>query len=316
MSTNVARYTAVQRDITKTVRDGVMSAAPFYPLVSTVVPSTSADEKYSWLGAMPRVREWIGDRQFASLRAADFTIANKHWESSLEIPRTVVDDDRLGTLRPQLLELGQEAAMHPDELLCSLINLAESSLCFDGQYFYDTDHLWGDSGTQSNDLTYNASDHTAVTVAEFRAAFTAAVVAMMGFKRDNGTFYQRPTIGRVDNLMCAVPLKLWEVATKAFEQTIALEGTSAGTSNVLIARPKVVVNQYMGSGWTDGSDVKFDLYNLGAQLKPFVFQARQPLRVDTKGANDIEFNSYKVMTEARYNVGYLAWWAAVRTTFN
>ena len=167
---------------------------------------------------------------------------------------------------------------------------ASRSPCFDGQYFYDTDHVWGDSGTQSNDLTYDASDHTAVTVAEFRAAFTQAVIAMMGFKRDNGTFYYRPTIGRIDNLMISVPLALWEVAIKAFEQTIALEG-GAGTSNVMIARPKIVCNQYMGSGWTGGSDVKFDLYNLGQPLKPFVFQASEPLRVQTKGAEDIEFNA-------------------------
>jgi hypothetical protein len=31
--------------------------------------------------------------------------------------------------------------------------------------------------------------------------------------------------------------------------------------------------------------------------------------------NDIETKDVKFMTEARYNVGYLAWWTAVLTTF-
>ena len=43
-----------------------------------------------------------------------------------------------------------------------LINAAllagESTVCFDGQYFFDTDHSEGDSGSQSNDITFDISD--------------------------------------------------------------------------------------------------------------------------------------------------------------
>ena len=61
-------------------------------------------------------------------------------------------------------------------------------------------------------------------------------------------------------------------------------------------------------------DVFLDLFQRPVDFS--IIHLRQLLRVQTKGAEDIEFNSYKVMTEARYNVGYLAWWCAVRTTFN
>ena len=33
----------------------------------------------------------------------------------------------------------------------------EATVCYDGQYFFDTDHVEGDSGTQSNDLSVDIS---------------------------------------------------------------------------------------------------------------------------------------------------------------
>ena len=114
----------------------------------------------------------------------------------------------------------------------------------------------------------------------------------------------------MQDLVCCVPLNLWDVAVKAFEQTISLEAATSGTSNVLLARPQVICNQYMSDPDT------FDLYHVGQRLKPYVFQARTPLRTQVKGPEDIEFKHFKSMTEARYNVGYLAWWTAVRTDFS
>lgn len=315
MALQTADYQAVQRDITVIFNEAAQQAMPFYPDLCTVVPSNSADEKYGWLGAMPGMREWIGPRNFKQIRAADYTLANKHWESSLEIERTVIDDDRLGLLRPSLGNLADEAMYHPDELLFqSVVNLGESQACFDGQYFFDTDHSWGDSGSQSNDLTATAATGTSPTSAEFRTAFHAALVALLGFKNDQGKPFVRPKVGKLGNLIVAVPLAMYEAAVKAFEQIVVAD-TSLALSNFILEKPTVVCVQYMGAGYTNGSDAKFDLYYTGGRLKPYVFQARQPLRFQTKGFDDMEFKTIKAMTEARYNIGYLAWWTAVRTTF-
>lgn len=315
MSLSTADYQAVQRGMTVMFRQAAAEATPFYPELCTVIPSKYADENYAWLGSMPGVREWIGPRQFKQLRAANYILPNKHWESSVEIEKTTIDDDRMGMLRPKLGDLADEAMYHPDELLFEkVVNLGESQPCFDGQYFFDTDHVWGDSGSQSNDLTYAAASGTTPTSGEFRAAFHQALIALLGFKNDQGKFLIRPKIGKLGKLMVAVPLALYEVAVKAFEQTIVLED-SVGLTNFTLEKPTVVVIQYMGAGATNGSDIKFDLYYTGGRLKPYVFQAREPLKFQTKGFNDIEFKVIKAMTEARYNIGFLAWWTAVRTTF-
>lgn len=307
MSLVTARYQAVQRDVTQVFKTRAEAATPFYPQLCTIVPSNSLDEKYSMLGGLPGMREWIGERKAKELRAGNFVITNKHWESTLGIEKTDIDDDRLGTLNTQIMGLADEATYHPDELLFTIADsAAEATACFDGQYFYDTDHAWGDSGNQSNDLTYNATDENAVTTTEFRAAFEAAVDAMLGFKNDQGKYMVRPRIGQMGQLICAVPRALRTTANKAFEQ--ALVGN--GESNWFSEKPTIVTIPYYTSG------VKFDLFYTGGLIKPFVFQARTPLRFQVDGANDLKTKQLLAMTEARYNIGYGAWWTAVRTTFN
>ena len=69
----------------------------------------------------------------------------------------------------------------------------------------------------------------------------------------------------------------------------------------------------VSGGLTDAT--KFYLLNLSQPLKPFVFQARRPLQRQMKGMDDREFKDVKFMTDARYNLGYLAWWNAVLTTW-
>lgn len=305
MSLDTARSVATLRGLTAKFDSGVEMAAPFYPEVCTVMPSSGKDEQYAMLGSMPGVREWLGDRIFNSLRASHFTLANRKWENSLGIEKDDIDDDRLNLYGPVLQELGMEAAHHPDELLFEAIMAGESQACFDGQFFFDTDHSWGDSGSQSNDLTYAAATGTTPTEAEFRAAYHAARAAMLGFKRDNGKHFIRPTVRPFRRLLLVLPPELEEVANQAINKTFV----SSGETNIVLDKPAIVVSASM----TDAA--KFDLYETGRPLKPYVLQARQPLQRQMKGLEDREFKDVKFMTDARYNVGYLAWWYGVRTTF-
>src|SRR5690606_13285187 len=104
--------------------------------------------------------------------AANYSLKNKHWESSLLIAKTDIADAKILKYGTPINVLAAEASYHPDELTISVMVAGETTgLCFDGQLFYDTDHAWGDSGTQSNDLTYAAATGTTPTSAEFRAAY-------------------------------------------------------------------------------------------------------------------------------------------------
>ncbi|TXH49947.1 MAG: hypothetical protein E6Q97_21405 [Desulfurellales bacterium] len=309
MALDTARSIANNRALTKTFLNnnfdrGLERAEPFYPEIATVVQSTGADEEYGGLGSVPGMREWLGDRQFNTLRGAKFSIENKHWESGVEVLKTDIEDARLIKYGSILEELGMEAMHHPDELMFELMVAGESQVCFDGQYFFDTDHVWGDSGSQSNDLSSAAATGTSPTAAEYRTAYHAARSAMLGFKRDNGKLFHRPTIKPISDFLMVVPATHEEAARKAFEQPYL----SGGEANFYMDTPRIMATPYLTAD-------KFYLFRIGQPLKPFVFQARQPLRRQTKGWDDQETKWVKFMVDARYNAGYLAWWNAVLTTW-
>lgn len=305
MSLDTAKAVGILRSLTAKFDNAMETADTFYPQVCTIIQSDGADEQYGLLGNMPGVREWLGDRVFHELRAGHFTIVNKLWEDSLLIKKTDLADDRMGLYPALLEELGKEAACHPDELMFTAIVNGESTACFDGQYFFDTDHSWGSSGTQDNDLTYAAATGTVPTAAEFKAAYNQARTAMVKYKNDQGKFLNRSTIRRQSDLMVLIPPDVQQQA----EDALLTPLSGGGNTNRVIDTPRIVVSPLL----TDAT--KWYLINTGAILKPFVFQAREPISRQMKGHDDIETKDVKFMTQARYNVGYLAWWTAVLTTW-
>ncbi|WP_151720212.1 Mu-like prophage major head subunit gpT family protein [Gemmobacter serpentinus] len=139
---NAAILQALNTGVKKNFQDGYgqMRAASFWEKVATLVPSTTASNTYGWLGDFPKLREWVGDRVVKDIKEAGYTITNKLFEGTLGVQRTQIEDDQFGHYAPIAMSMGQEAAQHPDRLLQALINGAGASLCYDGQYFFDTDH--------------------------------------------------------------------------------------------------------------------------------------------------------------------------------
>jgi phage major head subunit gpT-like protein len=116
-----------------------------WPLVAMEVPSTTKQQGYPWLGDIPTMREWIGDRVIKDLSAFDYTIKNKSFESSFGVDRDDIEDDTVGLYTPKIQGLAQAGKEHPDILVFDLMKKGFETPCFDGQYFFDTDHPWGDS---------------------------------------------------------------------------------------------------------------------------------------------------------------------------
>jgi phage major head subunit gpT-like protein len=133
---------ALNTGVKKNFQDGYaqMRAAAFWEQVATLVPSTTASNTYGWLGDFPKLREWVGDRVVKDIKEAGYSISNKLYEATLGVQRTQIEDDQYGHYSPIAKSMGQEAAQHPDRLLQTLITGAGASLCYDGQYFFDTDH--------------------------------------------------------------------------------------------------------------------------------------------------------------------------------
>lgn len=108
--------------------------------VATLVPSAAASNTYGWLGQFPKLREWVGARVHKDMAAHGYSIINKLFEGTVDIPRTAVEDDSAGIYRPMFEEMGRAAATHPDELIFALLAAGFTTACYDGQNFFDTDH--------------------------------------------------------------------------------------------------------------------------------------------------------------------------------
>lgn len=108
--------------------------------IAMTVPSSTREEAYGFLGQFPQLREWVGDRVVKDIQAHGFTITNLKFESTVSIKREDYADDRFGVFKPMFAEMGHQAKVHPDELIFSLLAEGETTLCYDGQNFFDTDH--------------------------------------------------------------------------------------------------------------------------------------------------------------------------------
>lgn len=149
----------------KTFEDAKAKASTQWAQAATRVPSTSKSTTYGWLGQYPKLREWVGSRAINSMQEYGYSIINKLYEGTVGVQRTDLEDDNLGVYTPLLAEMGYATATHPDELVFGLLGKGTSTLCFDGQNFFDTDHPvyssfdgTGEAATVSNLIDPAAGD--------------------------------------------------------------------------------------------------------------------------------------------------------------
>lgn len=121
-------------------QSGFSGVATQYGRVALTVPSTTRTNEYGWLGQFPRVREWIGDRVIQNLETHSYAIRNRSFELTVGVERDDIEDDNIGLYGPMFTELGRSAATFPDELVWPLLKAGFASKCYDGQYFFDSDH--------------------------------------------------------------------------------------------------------------------------------------------------------------------------------
>ncbi|EFD5448965.1 Mu-like prophage major head subunit gpT family protein, partial [Shigella flexneri] len=136
---------------------GLSGVEPQWNRIASEVPSSSASNTYGWMKDLPDIKEWVGERQLATLDGYGYTITNKLWESSIRVKREHIEDDQIGQYSITAERYGRMTAVFPDKLCYALLCAGFNTLCFDGQNFFDEDHPLGD-GTYSNVVGTPASD--------------------------------------------------------------------------------------------------------------------------------------------------------------
>ncbi|MEO1750717.1 Mu-like prophage major head subunit gpT family protein [Thiofaba sp. EF100] len=135
-----ALITSLRTGFSKAFQDALAQTPTDWEKVATRVPSSNASNTYGWLNQFPKLREWVGDRVVKDMAAQGYTITNKLYEGTVGVKRTDIEDDNVGIYTPLFAEMGRAAKAHGDELVFGLLAAGESTLCYDGQNFFDTDH--------------------------------------------------------------------------------------------------------------------------------------------------------------------------------
>ena len=149
MIVNQAALAGIGKSFSTLFNQGMGVAPSQWQLLAMRAPSEGRSVDYKWLGDLPGMREWLGDRIIKDISGFHYEIVNKPWESTIEVDRDDIQDDLIGVYSPRLQEMGRVAIEHRDLLVFALLKAGFTTLCFDGQYFFDDDHPVGES-TQSN----------------------------------------------------------------------------------------------------------------------------------------------------------------------
>ena len=219
---------------------------PLYTQIATTTPSTTDSETYAWLGDIPGMREWIGDREIQNLSASDYTIKNK--ADLVGVDRNAIEDDKIGLYNPSVEMLGESAAAHPDELIFSLLAGGFSEKCYDGQPFFSDAHKIGKK-TVTNKSTAKLT----------KDSYAAARASMMGLTNSKGR-----ALNLVPNLLVVPP------ALEVAARDILVADYINGTKNTMQGTAKPLVVPQLA-----GHDSAWYLLCTTRPIRPLIWQQRK-----------------------------------------
>lgn len=287
------------------------------PQIGTYFRSDQATEDYRWLGMSPAMREWVGGRHAKGLRDQNYSIRNVPFESTLEISGDDLRRDKTGQIMVRIAEQAARANSHWAKLLSAAIIAGESTACYDGQLFFDTDHSEGDSGTQSNDISVDISalpttNHGSVTApapVELAHVVMQAHQAIIGFKDDQG----EPMNENASEFIVMVPPSLHMQTLTAVGARTLDSGddnpVSIGSLDGL--RFRVVANARLT--WAS----KLALFRADSNVKPFILQEEVAPELSVQGEDSdhyFEHRAIRLGVWSSRNVGYGYWQHACLAT--
>jgi phage major head subunit gpT-like protein len=291
MLVNKATIAAVFLTLKTTFNNAFDAAPSQWQATAMLVPSSSGQNDYTWLSKFPKMRKWIGDKVIKALEAFKYTVVNDDFEATVEVDRNDIEDDSLGIYKPQAEMAGFSAKQLPDEIVADLKNNAFANKCYDGQYFYDTDHsVKGASVSNKGTAALSGATQAAAL-----ASYGVARTAIMSLTDDEG----RP-LGLVPDTL-EVPPAL-EVQGK---RLVEMEKLADDTPNPYFKTAKLVVNPRLTS------TTAWFLHVTSMPVKPFVYQERKaPVFVeqtDPQTDNVFMRKKFRFGAEARVAGGYAFW---------
>ena len=256
--------------------------------------SSALQEIYGWLGAWPKMKEFLGEATIKNLAANAYTIANKEFEATIGIKQLHIETDQYGLYNPQFEMAGHSAASHKDELVADLLVNGFTTNDYTGKNFFDTDKKHDPNNKKSGTFTNKGTKK--LSAANFEAARTVIKSIKDGEGKPLG-------IGR--KLLLVVHPKNEATALRILNA----EMINNGESNVNKGTAELLVWSHISN-----EDAWF-LIETGFPLKPLILQTVKDtvLTGITNPDSDhvLKFHEYLYQAYGLYGAGYglpqLAW---------
>lgn len=191
-----------------------------YAHVAMDAPSNTTRNTYPWLGDLPALRPWVGDRVVRGVSQHGFSIENEDWELTLAVARNDIEDEQLGAYKLLFANMGDAAAQLPDDLVWPLLNDGFTKTGYDGRPFFDTSHPVTDangkkktaSNMQTGDKTpwFLVDRHRAIKPLIYQTR-KAPTLMRKDDDGDDNVFYRKEYIYGVD-ARAAAGYGLWQLA--------------------------------------------------------------------------------------------------------
>jgi hypothetical protein len=146
---------------------GYSGRKQYYDQFADLVPSSTKQNVYSWLAELPGLRKWYGPKLARNISTRAYALVNEDWEDTYEVDRNDIDDDTAGIYGQREQLMGDAASRWPDDLMTDIVKAGTTALCFDGQYFFDTDHPVDLDDSGGRHLRQPADGSRALTQANF-----------------------------------------------------------------------------------------------------------------------------------------------------
>jgi len=283
-----AKFSDVYFDLNTLFNNALAEAPRVTEQISTVIRMDAPLMKYKWLGAVPTMTRWVGEREIAKLRAQSQIIENEDWANGIEVERDDLDDDKLGIVAPRIRDLAQKGldAMEEEVIGFYLDGFAGTrGLTYDGQYLFDTDHKAESASDDSQDnVSSDAFDDAG-------AALVSAYTSMLGFKDKNG----KPLGIRPTALLHGPAI--WNNVRKVLQVPFL----SGGATNPNFGLVQPIMSKYItGNEWF--------LIDTTQGAMPVILQIRRDPTFRENG-NDLFFSkkSFEFGADATFGVGYGLW---------
>jgi phage major head subunit gpT-like protein len=114
--------------------------------IATTLSSSTASERFDWLGDDPEMREWIGPRRMHQFKSFRYEVFPRDWEITCRVQANDIADDRIGIYDLQAARGGEATRLLKPREICNALLNGTSQLCYDGQFFFDSDHPVGEDG--------------------------------------------------------------------------------------------------------------------------------------------------------------------------